>query len=564
MGTDYVQRKHAKNRRKKAAKEAGGVKKKEKKGKTPRKLKGMCYGDPFLTKQDLAWRGDNEEQLAKMHRKKMESKGIKRKREEDNQQKLENNSKNQIYVKMPPGCQLPEDESVKVVKPLIGSAQIEVPNLQRYDSKIIRYMQQMRYIEATEVQAFCWETDRLQRTNNLVIQSPHKSGVTTAYILAMSVMGVKNYGIITQNNDTVQYVLSSSKQVAKIAGTKLQACNQTINEIKDGDYRQIEAGNQKTDSEAVVGTLDDFLHGQPSKQLEYLIFDNLSISQMQFFESQFYQLKAKFNSSRFWFFVNDTRDCQFVQQLDVQSHFTVKQISSTQIGKWVKQQVTVCAQHKKVSKLVSLLKSIYFTSGLIMNDDGKYVPNQQVKDQLRCIILVKDIATVRLVAKCVRQLKIKVTFLHGKRTREEKNKAITNFKQSRTPIMVATGKAYHACCALHSVKIPYLINYDFPTRLEDYVWRVGLTGPLSSFGSSTSFFTRDLAQISRSLIKFLQSCNQPIDDALLQLSDAYDLAMKAKQSKQDKMLKLKEKISKKKWLISKIVKYQLNFKDSGQ
>lgn len=40
--------------------------------------------------------------------------------------------------------------------------------------------------------------------------------------------------------------------------------------------------------------------------------------------------------------------------------------------------------------------------------------------------------------------------------------------------------------------LPYVVNYDFPGRLETYIHRVGRTGRLAAHGHSYSFFTRNM------------------------------------------------------------------------
>lgn len=42
--------------------------------------------------------------------------------------------------------------------------------------------------------------------------------------------------------------------------------------------------------------------------------------------------------------------------------------------------------------------------------------------------------------------------------------------------------------------LPYVVNYDFPSRLETYIHRVGRTGRLAANGHAFSFFTRNLVR----------------------------------------------------------------------
>jgi superfamily II DNA/RNA helicase len=56
-------------------------------------------------------------------------------------------------------------------------------------------------------------------------------------------------------------------------------------------------------------------------------------------------------------------------------------------------------------------------------------------------------------------------------------------------VMVATDVAARG---LDIRMLPYVVNYDFPSRLEAYIHRVGRTGRLAAFGHAFSFFTRNL------------------------------------------------------------------------
>jgi len=48
--------------------------------------------------------------------------------------------------------------------------------------------------------------------------------------------------------------------------------------------------------------------------------------------------------------------------------------------------------------------------------------------------------------------------------------------------------------------IKFVINYDFPMTIEDYVHRVGRTGRVDSKGTSYTFFTDEENKHARKLI----------------------------------------------------------------
>lgn len=62
--------------------------------------------------------------------------------------------------------------------------------------------------------------------------------------------------------------------------------------------------------------------------------------------------------------------------------------------------------------------------------------------------------------------------------------------------------------------VKFVINYDFPTNIEDYVHRVGRTGRGGNFGHSVTFFTADNARQARELVDILNQTKQSIDPRL--------------------------------------------------
>lgn len=62
--------------------------------------------------------------------------------------------------------------------------------------------------------------------------------------------------------------------------------------------------------------------------------------------------------------------------------------------------------------------------------------------------------------------------------------------------------------------VKFVINYDFPTNIEDYVHRVGRTGRGGNFGHSFTFFTADNARQARELVDILNQTKQPVDPRL--------------------------------------------------
>jgi len=104
--------------------------------------------------------------------------------------------------------------------------------------------------------------------------------------------------------------------------------------------------------------------------------------------------------------------------------------------------------------------------------------------------------------------------IHGDKKQEERDWVLKEFKEGKQPILVATDVASRG---LDVKDIKYVINYDFPTSIEDYVHRVGRTGRAGATGSSYTFFTQDKFRHTPDLIKVLKEANQPVPAELEKL-----------------------------------------------
>jgi ATP-dependent RNA helicase DDX5/DBP2 len=59
-----------------------------------------------------------------------------------------------------------------------------------------------------------------------------------------------------------------------------------------------------------------------------------------------------------------------------------------------------------------------------------------------------------------------------------------------------------------------VINYDFPTGIEDYVHRIGRTGRAGATGVSYTFFSEHDWKHAGDLVKLLQGVNQHVPPQL--------------------------------------------------
>ncbi|MCK5836303.1 MAG: DEAD/DEAH box helicase, partial [Desulfobacula sp.] len=91
--------------------------------------------------------------------------------------------------------------------------------------------------------------------------------------------------------------------------------------------------------------------------------------------------------------------------------------------------------------------------------------------------------TEKLAAK-----KISAAALHGNKSQSFRTRTLTEFKNGKIRILVATDVAARG---LDISNLPHVVNYDMPTIPEDYIHRIGRTGRAGISGIAVSLVSRE-------------------------------------------------------------------------
>lgn len=75
--------------------------------------------------------------------------------------------------------------------------------------------------------------------------------------------------------------------------------------------------------------------------------------------------------------------------------------------------------------------------------------------------------------------------IHGDKNQGERDHVLSQFRSGKCPVLVATDVAARG---LDIKDIRVVVNYDFPTGVEDYVHRIGRTGRAGATGEAYTFF----------------------------------------------------------------------------
>ncbi|GJN05677.1 hypothetical protein PR202_ga23328 [Eleusine coracana subsp. coracana] len=105
--------------------------------------------------------------------------------------------------------------------------------------------------------------------------------------------------------------------------------------------------------------------------------------------------------------------------------------------------------------------------------------------------------------------------IHGDKSQPERDSVLSDFRSGRCPVLVATDVAARG---LDVKDIRIVVNYDFPTGVEDYVHRIGRTGRAGATGSAYTFFGDQDAKYASDLVKILEGAGQSVPAQLKEMA----------------------------------------------
>lgn len=111
-------------------------------------------------------------------------------------------------------------------------------------------------------------------------------------------------------------------------------------------------------------------------------------------------------------------------------------------------------------------------------------------DQLEwdsCIIFTSTKKGTDELQRLLKKEGIKAASIHGDRSQDERNRALSSFKNGEIPVIVATDVLARG---IDIKGVSIIINYDVPNNSDDYIHRIGRTGRYDKSGIAITFVTR--------------------------------------------------------------------------
>lgn len=113
-----------------------------------------------------------------------------------------------------------------------------------------------------------------------------------------------------------------------------------------------------------------------------------------------------------------------------------------------------------------------------------------------CIIFTSTKKGTDELQRLLKKEGIKAASIHGDRSQDERNRALSAFKNGKVPVIVATDVLARG---IDIKGVSIIINYDVPNNSDDYVHRIGRTGRYDKSGIAITFVTRRDGKTFRSI-----------------------------------------------------------------
>jgi len=246
---------------------------------------------------------------------------------------------------------------------------------------------------------------------------------------------------------------------------------------------------------ATPGRLNDFLQTQEMElsDVEYVVLDEADRMLDMGFEPQIRSIleKTKKEKQVLMFSATWPDDVKELAE-DFLEEYTFLNIGSIELSanKNIKQELLFCDQNDKMTTFLEKLDEL---------GDAKM------------LIFAETKRSVDFLERAIRKRRINAMGIHGDKSQIQRSSTIQKFKAGHCKIMIATDIAARG---LDISGVEYVVNYDFPNDIENYVHRIGRTGRSNAKGTSITLFTDDDANHAKKLVEILKEAEQEVPQEL--------------------------------------------------
>lgn len=366
-------------------------------------------------------------------------------------------------------------------------------------------LRQQNWVQPTPIQAQGWPI--ALSGQDIVGIAQTGSGKTLSYILP-AIIHINHQPRLQRGDGPICLVLVPTRELAQQVAQVADMFGNTTSVRNVCVYGGAPKGPQIRDLQrgaeiciATPGRLIDLLDGCKTSlhRCTYLVLDEADRMLDMGFEPQIRKILEQVRPDRQTLMWSATwpKEVQQLAETFLTNYIQIN-IGSTQLtaNHSILQIVDVCTEDEKEFKLNRLLQEIM---GECNNKTMVFVETKR-----RANDLTYKMKRAGWSAACI----------HGDKSQEERDMVLRDFRDGRTPILVATDVAARG---LDVDDVKFVINFDYPNCSEDYVHRIGRTGRAGHSGTAYTLFTVKNGPKARDLIAVLTEANQQINPKLTQL-----------------------------------------------
>ena len=123
------------------------------------------------------------------------------------------------------------------------------------------------------------------------------------------------------------------------------------------------------------------------------------------------------------------------------------------------------------------------------------------ENMLSVLVFTRTKSRAERLSQTLHRSGVRVAVLHGDRSQVQRTRALEQFKQGRSQVMVATDIAARG---IDVKDISHVINFDVPQSPEDYIHRIGRTARAEATGDAFSLVAPDEEEMIREIEKAIQ------------------------------------------------------------
>lgn len=364
-----------------------------------------------------------------------------------------------------------------------------------FPSELLREVLQAGFTAPTPIQAQSWPVAIQSR--DIVAIAKTGSGKTLGYLIP-GFLHLKRVHKNRQMGPTV-LVLSPTRELAtqiQVEAVKFGKSSKILctclygGAPKGPQLRELERGTDIV--VATPGRLNDILEMRKISlsQISYLVLDEADRMLDMGFEPQIRKIVNAIPARRQTLMYTATWPKEVrkiaADLLDNPVQVNIGNVNELVANKSITQHIEVLAPMEKHKRLEQILRSQEPRSKIIIFCSTKKMCDQLARN------LTRQFAAAAI---------------HGDKSQGERDYVLNQFRTGRSPVLVATDVAARG---LDIKDIRVVINYDFPTGVEDYVHRIGRTGRAGATGEAYTFFGDQDSKHASDLVKLLEGANQRV------------------------------------------------------